>query len=383
MKIGIDCRLFGKKHAGIGRYIENLVVRLPYFLPNHDFVYFFHDKGQLAELMKLLGQIDLPKTLSVQEFFEKVQIVYAPIKHYTLKEQREMPKIFETHHLDLLHVPHFNAPIFYKGKMCITIFDLLWHEYKGGAVTTLSPIAYRVKYLAYKLVTAQAVKKALVIFYSAQVVKKSILKYYPKVKNKLVLTQYGVTLPLASKVRPSLIKQLPQQPYLLYVGSLYPHKNIKIVLEAMTKNQKLLLVCVGSRNVFQDRIKAQVEKLDLKNRVFFLGYVADEELSYLYQHCQALVQPSLSEGFGLTGVEAMGVGAPVLASDIPIFKEIYGEAAFIFDPHNSNSFLTTLNNLEKTNRQKIIEQGKKQASKYNWDDMIKTVVQTYEKLLAK
>ncbi len=366
--IGIDARLAGQQHAGIGRYVENLITRLPALAPDINFVYFFYNKEQSNHLAIKPSS--------------HVKFKYTPIRHYTLAEQLKLPSIFASEELDLLHVPHFNIPIFYKGKTVTTIHDLLWHEQKGTTVTTLPQWQYWIKYLAYKYVSKQAVSKSSKIIVPAKTIKKTILKYYPDVKNKIVVTYEGIdTSLIKSEQGSSGYQSLRRSSQLLYVGSLYPHKNIDLVLQALTKLPNYTLNIVGSRNVFQDKVRAEVKQLMIENQVNFLGYVADKELTQLYQNSFALVQPSLSEGFGLTGVEAMATGTPVLASDIPIFREIYKDAATYFDPYSVDSFIQSVKKLEKADRQKVIQLGKEIASAYNWDTMVEQTVEVYRKIL--
>ncbi|PIR62307.1 MAG: hypothetical protein COU65_04145, partial [Candidatus Pacebacteria bacterium CG10_big_fil_rev_8_21_14_0_10_42_12] len=133
-RIGIDCRLSGVRNAGIGRYVSNLVHELlPLSKSEVTLVLFFYDEVQQAEV---LGR-DVP---------ENCEVVLAPVQHYSFSEQLRLPTIFRKAKIDLLHVPHFNVPLFYQGKYVVTIHDLLWHERKGRAVTTLAPTVYWLKY---------------------------------------------------------------------------------------------------------------------------------------------------------------------------------------------------------------------------------------------
>src|SRR5258708_33114315 len=176
--IGIDCRLAGNQHAGIGRYIENLVVRLPNLAPEIYWVYFFHNQAQANEVLP-----SVPKN---------VKVVLTPFRHYSLSEQLKLPSVFAQEKLNLLHVPHFNAPLFYKGKLLITIHDLLWHEQQGLDVTTLPKWQYYAKYAAYRYVTTQAVKKAAAIFVPAETIKQVVATYYPAAQNKIIVTKEGI-----------------------------------------------------------------------------------------------------------------------------------------------------------------------------------------------
>lgn len=364
MKIGIDARLSGAKHAGIGRYTQNLIRELLKENKKNFYVCFFHDQVQADEV---LGEYAKDK---------KVKIVITPVRHYSFAEQKKLPKLFALENLDLLHVPHFNIPIFYKGKIIITIHDLLWHEYKGGSVTTLNPVVYTLKYLFYRLVTRIAVHKAEKILVPAQTIKNTVIRFYPKTKEKIIITKEGAQIADLSKQPP-----LPKlKNTFLYVGSLYPHKNLNLVLQSLSSLPKYKLLLAGSRNVFQDRVKSYIKYKHIEDQVEFLGYVDDAQLAKLYQQVTALVQPSHSEGFGLTGVEAMSFGTSVLASDIPIFKEIYQNAAFYFSPHSTASFIQAVHALEM-NTDTINTEGIALAKTYSWKKMAQETLDAYQEIL--
>src|SRR5260221_9542612 len=179
-KIGIDCRLAGIHHAGIGRYTENLIKRLPALGPEFQWVFFFSNQKQVEEV---LGDLVT---------HPQVQVVIAPIRHYSLAEQLQLPGMFIQQKLDLLHIPHFNVPLLYYGKLVITIHDLLWHEYRGLGVTTLSPWLYYLKYGGYRFVVSQAVRKASKILVPAETIKQTLLRFYPILSDKIVVTKEGV-----------------------------------------------------------------------------------------------------------------------------------------------------------------------------------------------
>lgn len=368
--IGVDCRLAGARHAGIGRYTENLVKRLPTLGPEFDWTFFFSDQKQAQEV--------LGKQISNQ----RVSMVIVPTRHYSLAEQIKLPQIFAAQELDLLHVPHFNVPLLYQGKFVITIHDLLWHEYQGTQFTTLPGWIYHLKYLGYRVVVSRAVHQARAIFVPAETIRQTLIKFYPVLKSKVHVTKEGVDEQLKQKA-PS--ENLKKEKILLYVGSLYPHKNVRLIIDALPHLKGYQLWIVGTRNVFQERVQAYVKQKNVEDQVRFLGYVPDRELTKLFERVAALVQPSLSEGFGLTGLEAMAQGLPVLASDIPIFKEIYQEGALYFDPKSPASFASAVEKLEKMDKnekQKIVDQSTKIAHKYSWDKMAEETLSVYRQVLT-
>ncbi len=361
MKIGIDARLAGIEHAGIGRYVEELLRRV-IKNKNHTWVIFLHHKNQLDWLLES----------------ETVKLVYAPIRHYTLTEQLKMPGIFAAQNLDLLHVPHFNIPLFYSGTLVITIHDLLWHEQKGSHVTTLSPLMYSLKYVAYKWLVSVAVKRALRILVPANTVKKTIASHFPSLsKRKIIVTKEGVDRKWFTDPKKLSQTPTPRVPVLFYTGSLYPHKNVLFVSKALKKLPGFSLYISSSRNVFTQEFLKTIKELGLSKQVKHVGRLSDSELKNWYRKCYALVQPTLSEGFGLTGLEAMAAGSPVLASNIPVFSEIYGSHAVFFNPKDESSFLTAVKSIRQVGVRKQAT-ALLFAATYSWDTMAEQTMQVYD-----
>jgi glycosyltransferase involved in cell wall biosynthesis len=366
MRIGIDCRLAGRQHAGIGRYTAELVRYLVNnqagFKPKspHTFVLTVASKAQAQELF-----------LKPPNF---VEWAIAPVRHYSLKEQLVMPRVFARQKLDLLHVPHFNLPLLYRGKVIVTIHDLLWHHQIGGRATTLPVWQYWLKYGFYRLIVARTVARARSIIVPSKQVAGEVKRYYPPTEGKIKVIPEGVSIVTKNQKSP---RTKPPHDYLLYVGSLYPHKNIKLVLQALQLNPKLKLVIVTARSAFSKDIQEQIGQLKIKTQVKFYFHLPDRKLAYLYSHAVALIQPSLSEGFGLTGLEAMACSTPVLASNIPIFREVYDQAAIFFDPYHPKSLLDAIKSLP-TKRQDLVKQGLKRSTQFSWKKMAAQIFELYQ-----
>lgn len=368
LRIGIDARLSGKNHAGIGRYTENLIKQL---LPISQadtkqtvvFVLFFFDKQQAHDV---LGE-------SIKH--PQLEVVITNIKHYGFHEQTHLPKVYAKARLDLLYVPHWNVPLRYTGPLVITVHDLLWHEHKGQGATTLKSWQYPLKYWAYRIISSQAIKKAKTIFVPTQTIRQTVAKFYPTVIDKISISQEGIAPLYEARLKQAITQEGRVKKQLIYTGSLYPHKNLKLIIQALRKLPKYKLLIVCARNLFQDQIQALVSKYKVKKQVEFLGFVEDKKLIELYGQSTALVQPSLSEGFGLTGVEAMAAHTAVLASDIPVFREIYQDAAIFFDPHDPTSFIESVKKLEASNRKVLLQKGKAVAAQYSFGTMARHIYQ--------
>ena len=174
--------------------------------------------------------------------------------------------------------------------------------------------------------------------------------------------------------------------YFIYVGNAYPHKNLSRLIQAiilLNKNRKVIieLKIVSSRNVFTQKLQSEIDGLNAGNFVTLLNEVADKELTDLYKNSLGFIFPSLSEGFGLPGIEAMRTGTLVLASDIPVFREIYQDSAIYFDPLDVNSIEKVMEKTLKmdgeSREQKIIK-ARDFVKRYSWVKMAKETLVLYE-----
>ncbi len=362
MRIGIDARLAGSAHGGIGRYTEELL-RNVIVSKEHTWVVFLHHKGQLPWL----------------ESRKDIEVVYAPIRHYTLQEQLAMPRICHDANLDLLHVPHFNIPLMYQGKLVVTIHDLLWHERRDRNATTLSPMMHMLKYRLYTFVAETAIRRAAKVIVPTEHVKQ-IVKAFTTEK-RIVVTHEGV-----SDVFTKAVEKVDRPyPYIVYTGSLYPHKNVSYVLSILEQMHELHAVIVSGRSVFQTSFWSEVLKRKLEQRVHIEPSLDDASVASLYGSAIALVFPSFSEGFGLPGLEAMACGCPVLASDIPVFHEVYQDAAMFIDPYDATSAVRELKQLIHEPKIKALYQRKAETLMrlYSWKHMAQQTLQVYESVGAQ
>jgi glycosyltransferase involved in cell wall biosynthesis len=365
MKIGIDARMFGIGHAGIGRYVQNLVNTLISFDQTNQYVIFTQD----------------PLHLDV----DNVRQVIAAVKHYTVREQWHMFHLAQDAKLDVLHVPHFNIPVMYSGKLVTTIHDILWHTHRGTNVTTQPPLVYWPKYLGYRFIVSRAVAKSDQVIVPSRWVKQELVKRFTKASPKVNVIPEGVDPGLtALKPDPKVFKSLPsQKSYCVYVGSLYPHKNVAILIKAvnMLHAQGLQLVIVTARNAFVTDIQKLIDQKGC-GPVHLRYQVSDRQLVSLLKNALCLVQPSTSEGFGLTGLEAMALHTPVISSRASALPETYGKAALYFDPGSAGDLSTKLNTLltNKSLRSTLVAKGIKQVAKFSWEKNARETLALYGKV---
>jgi glycosyltransferase involved in cell wall biosynthesis len=264
----------------------------------------------------------------------------------------------------------------------LTITNLETYGRNGAANT--GAVVYAIKRLMYRIVFDNAVHTAKHIFVPTQVVKDEVTQVYSGTTKKVSVTYEGIDTNLTKQSKKTFLTQNKiKEPFFLYVGNAYPHKNLSTLIESLIQvntERKVTLVIVTPKNIFAKRLQKTIELLDAKQFVTVLTNVSDQSLSQLYSAAHAFVFPSLSEGFGLPGLESMAIGTPVLASDIAVFHEVYGSAAEYFDPNSVHSLSSALNKsllAAPSVREKRKELGLKQATKYSWNLMVKTLNVTY------
>lgn len=366
-KIGIDARLWNE--TGIGRYIRNLVRGLDSEkYSNNRYIVFL-----------------LKKDYDAVEFkHPHIEKRLLDVKWHTLQEQVVIPNILTREKLDLVHFPYFSVPMFYKKPFVVTIHDLIIDHFSTGKASSLPFIAYHTKRYGYKMVLKNAINKSKHILTPSNATKKEIIDHYNASAEKITVTPEGVEKIFSynknDKSRPLPIKNK----YFLYVGNVYPHKNAERLVDAFLRlgkeEAKMRLIFVGREDYFYRRLKKYTQDNNISN-VDFMGHVTDAQLSKLYKKAAALVLPSLMEGFGLTVVEGMSMGVPVVCSDIPAFVEVGGTVPLYFDPNDTQDIADSLLRIVELSFQEKKKKellGIKQAKKFSWEKMIQQTVTAYE-----
>lgn len=363
MKIGIDARLI--METGVGRYIRNLIKELGRIDSHNSYVIFLPKKA--------FDTFELPNT--------RWKKVCADVHWHTVREQIVMPRLFYSERLDLLHVPYHNPPIGYRGAMVITIHDLTILHFPTGKATTLPYVLYRLKRLGYWIELWIGLWKASKVIAVSKATKREIMDHFHIPESRICVTYEGVDTHLTSVPRREM--PLISNPYVLYVGNAYPHKNIETLIHAFsqlkgvyTKND-WKLVLVGGKDYFYRRIQTLVNELHLSSSVICFGLADDRQLANLYTFANVFAFPSRMEGFGLPALEALSFGCPVLASDIPIFHEILDGKATYVNTMNSkalaDAMMPYLKHSVIKSRAPITT-----PTHFSWSDMAQKTLLSYE-----
>jgi glycosyltransferase involved in cell wall biosynthesis len=175
-------------------------------------------------------------------------------------------------------------------------------------------------------------------------------------------------------------------PFLLYVGTLEPRKNLVRLLEAFAalcaRRGAWQLVLAGKYGWKYEPILSAVKQLNLASHVILTGYIKPADKQVLYQKAAGLAYPSLAEGFGLPVLEAMQAGLPVLTSNLSSLPEVAGSAAIMVDPYSVESIKSGLEKLmfDEPLRCRLVNDGRRQATKFSWSIAAKQTLSIYQKL---
>lgn len=352
MKIAIDARFYGSGHTGLGRYTTNVMKYLPKYLPGH-------------ALQVLL------RTAEYDNFHagNNVQKIYADIPHYSLAEQLKLPSLLNSIGSDLLYTFHFNVPMLSKIPTIVTVHDLIKTHFTGQDTTTHAPWLYTLKRLGYNQVIKHTLLTAVDIIVPTNSVKNDILAHFPTLKPELIRPIPEAPDEIFRKRKSSFLVhasgiKLPSK-YILFVGNVYPHKNLSVLLESLRHVEGYELVIVAQQSPFLSRVLAPFDQ----TRIHIHSQLSDQELAAIYAQASLLVTPSLMEGYGLVGLEALMVGTPVVASNIPVYREVYGHHVTYFDPHSSQDLVRAIQATLMQVRPKPLSFPR------TWDDVARSIAE--------
>lgn len=290
---------------------------------------------------------------------------------------------------DIFFSPTHYTPRFSPVKRIITIFDLAYLHF---------PKAFKTRDLwQMKLWTKQSIKSADHIITISQSTKKDLIKSYRIDKDRITVAYPGfdskIFHPVKDKTATTKIlnKYGIVGKFVLYVGTLQPRKNLIRLIEAFQKIEGLKLVIVGKTTgpgrsgwMYEDILNKPVQ-LKIRDKVIFTGFVPTVELPYLMSQASAFVLPSLWEGFGIPVVEAMACGAPAIVSNVSSLPEVVGEAGLLINPYSTEQIEQAIRTLsfDTRIRNQKSKQSIKQAQKFSWRKMARSILNVFEEEVKK
>ncbi len=365
-RIVIDAR---ELRTSTGRYVERLLEYLQQV-----------DTDQSHRYVVLLKPKDMDSWTPHSKRFTKVACRF---KEFTFAEQTLMALQLYRLKPDLVHFGMIQQPILYLKRTITTAHDITNVRFDNPAKNKL---VFAIKRWVYIRVIHIVVFKSKRIITPTEYIKDDVARFTNANSRKFVVTpEAGDSI--ADKSAP--VEGIAEDSrFIMYVGRPTPHKNLERLVEAFAKLQEthpdLYLVLAGRKDLNYRRIARIVKKRELTH-VIFTDFVTDGQLRWLYEHCAAYVFPSLSEGFGLPGLEAMSHGAPVVSSNATCLPEVYDDAAHYFDPLDVDDMARAINDVLTKDklRTELIQRGRKQVGKYSWERMARQTLDVYNEVLGK
>lgn len=287
---------------------------------------------------------------------------------------------------DLLFVPSHVLPLVHPHRSVVTVHDLGYHYYPQAH--TLSQNLY------LRWSTRYNARAATTVLADSEATRADLLHYYRIPEGKIIVVYPGRDETLAPVADLEALAAVRARysladPYLLYVGTLHPRKNLVRLVQAFAALLRsgpesipsdLQLVLAGQKGWLYEEIFAQVRKLGLTGRVVLTGYVPDADLAALLSGALAFVFPSLYEGFGLPVLEAMACGTPVVCSGVSSLPEVAGDAALLVDPLDVEALAEALGRIATDDelRASLVGRGFGQVRRFSWRRCAEQTLQVLE-----
>jgi glycosyltransferase involved in cell wall biosynthesis len=363
MKIGIDAKWLFTGHISGRLFIQNVLPELLSLHPEIEWHIFLDAKDK-----------DQPFPFSK----ENVHLHYIWADFNMLSNLFIIPRHAKRLHLDAVLFQTFSA----KKKSfqsLVFIHDILYARY---------PQYFSLKERLYFKIVKRSLSSADRVITTTQYVKDELTAFHYLKKDQPVdLAPSGVTRifqPAALHDQELLKKiklkfNLPDY-YLLFAGRLNVRKNIKTLITALPyiNDKKISLVIAGEKDQKAPQLNSFLDDPALRSRIFFTGFLTDEELSGIYAMAKIFCFPTFAEGFGLPPLEAMSSGIPVVISDTTSLPEVCGQAALYADPHDPKTIAKRINELlenETLYKQKV-QEGLAWSANYTWTRTAKGIMKS-------
>lgn len=356
MNIIYDHQIFSNQvFGGPSRYFVELIKELIDLKINPTIVSPIDQNKYLLEISSVYKKKFLIN-LNKQNFFSKYANNF--LSKYYFKNIKH----------DLYHLTYYDECFFSKKPKIITVYDLIHEKYNNEFNRQKFPKKQTLDCVDYFICISHNTKKDLINIYGID-------------EKKISVTH------LANSLLPtSMTKKVITKPYFLYVGSRKRYKNFKTLLKAYSKIERIKknfdIICFGGGKFIKeefDRMKKY--KIDFNSIHFFSG--SDKLLVDLYSNAEALIYPSIYEGFGIPILEAMSCGCPVISSNSSSLPEVYGNAALTFSPISYEELMHSLEKITSENnlRKILISKGYKREKEFSWKKCALETSNIYKSLI--
>lgn len=363
--IGIDARKI--QDFGIGTYVRNLIRGLAAIDSENRYIL-------LAKPGDREGLLDLPPNFQVA--MEK-----SPV--YSVRELFSLSWQIYRRKLDLYHSTHYVLPAWVSSKVVVTIHDIIHLLYPEFLPSNFA-------FLYAQRMIRRSLTRGDRIISVSQNTRNDLMQHFDVDARKLQVIHNGVEDSFRKRLPAEELQRWLRdlgiaQPYLLFVGNpAKPHKNLDTLVQAYARARRMAqfdapLLCVGSREGSEFKIRQRAQYLGIGDKVRLLGHVAPEALPAIYQGATLFLYPTLYEGFGLPVIEAMASGVAVITSNTSALKEIAEGYALLVDPLDLDGMAKAIAHLmgNPERRAAFAERGLRRAEDFRWDETAKKTLDVY------
>jgi glycosyltransferase involved in cell wall biosynthesis len=352
MRIVIDARML--YWTGVGRYTKALLDNLQGLDSSNEYLVLRRNVDR--ELWN-------PST-------PNFKVVDVDINPYTIGEQTRLVDVIRGLKPGLVHFTTPNAAFSYDGPKVITVHDLTLLDYDTSRGIGISKRLKKLKRLPFRFILSRNIRSAQALITPTEYVKQQLIDRFRAMPSRVHVTLLAADKNMSTPE--SIDRFNAGREFLLYVGTAYPYKNASLIIQALAllkaKYPQLKLVITSRPDYFRELLQDLALRLGVQDKVIFTGFVSDGELVTLYRKAIAYVYPSLSEGFGLQGLEAMAQGLPVLAARTTSLPEVCGNGAEYFDARDASDLATKIQTLVSNDklRSELIQRGEARVRSFSW-----------------
>lgn len=370
MLVGFEASVLQGCKSGVGYYAENLLGGMMAVAPEHDYVLFSNRdmRGTWQPLAR--------ETVYSRRFF--------PMRAAWM--QAVLPGSLRRVRPDVCHFPNYLAPVTSGCPYVVTIHDM---------TLFITPRFHRFKKLVLdRTLVPHVARRAAGIVTVSKSARNDIVRYLkvPPEKVRVVMNAVSPAFtPVCDQAKLDAVcaRYGLNVPYILYVGTIEPRKNLQRLIQAFAQLKKRglphRLVMVGQPGWHCAPIYAEVERQNLQRDAIFTGYVPYEDLPALYSAAESMAFPSLYEGFGLPVLEAMACGTPVVTSASSSLSEVAGDAALLVNPYQVEQIANALHLIhsEPDLAASLREKGRERAAHFTWENAARATLELYEHVTAR